>query len=83
MDMKRFCRKCELAKQYGGDAAAYVERYLMQIKPEEQAEDGVYEERLKHCADCGYLLDTMCRACGCYVQLRAALKGQQCPYKKW
>ena len=25
----------------------------------------------------------MCRACGCYVQLRAAVKDQNCPYGKW
>ena len=47
-ESERYCRKCELAKQYGGG----LEEYL-------------------------------CRACGCYVQLRAAVKGQNCPYEKW
>ena len=55
-ESERYCRKCELAKQYGGGLEEYLLRYLAQH---------------------------MCRACGCYVQLRAAVKGQNCPYEKW
>ena len=69
-ESERYCRKCELAKQYGGGLEEYLLRYLAQLTPEEQAEDVTYAEH-------------MCRACGCYVQLRAAVKGQNCPYEKW
>ena len=65
-ESERYCRKCELAKQYGSGLEEYLLRYLAQLTPEEQAED-----------------EHMCRACGCYVQLRAAVKGQNCPYEKW
>ena len=28
-------------------------------------------------------MDGMCRACGCYVELRAAMRKNACPYEKW
>ena len=30
-----------------------------------------------------YLADGMCRACGCFVELRAAIKTNVCSYGKW
>ena len=47
-ESERYCRKCELAKQYGGGLEEYLLRYLAQLTPEEQAEDVTYarsEER--------------------------------------
>ena len=38
-ESERYCRKCELAKQYGGGLEEYLLRYLAQLTPEEQAED--------------------------------------------
>ena len=29
------------------------------------------------------LLSGMCRACGCFVELRAAIAANRCPYEKW
>ena len=43
----------------------------------------VYEERLNICTGCERLYDGMCRACGCYVELRAARAANACPYEKW
>ena len=51
--------------------------------PEEQAEDVTYARRLACCGKCTWYGEHMCRACGCYVQLRAAVKEQNCPYEKW
>ncbi len=73
----------ELAKQYGGGLEEYLLRYLAQLTPEEQAEDVTYARRLACCGKCTWYGEHMCRACGCYVQLRAAVKGQNCPYEKW
>ena len=53
------------------------------LTPEEQAEDVTYARRLACCGKCTWYGEHMCRACGCYVQLRAAVKGQNCPYEKW
>ena len=41
-ESERYCRKCELAKQYGGGLEEYLLRYLAQLTPEEQAEDVTY-----------------------------------------
>ena len=38
-ESERYCRKCELAKQYGGGLEEYLLRYLAQLTPEEQAEE--------------------------------------------
>lgn len=56
-------------------------RYLAQLTPEEQAEDVTYARRLACCGKCTWYGEHMCRACGCYVQLRAAVKEQNCPYE--
>ena len=33
--------------------------------------------------DCSYLNAGTCTACGCFVELRAALRTGHCPYRKW
>jgi len=45
--------------------------------------DVLYEERLSICIECDMLLAGMCRKCGCYVELRAAVTKNYCPGKKW
>ncbi len=46
-------------------------------------ETPLYETRLSLCKECDLLLDGMCRACGCFVELRATMKKNSCPYDKW
>ncbi len=46
----------------------------------------LYNKRLAFCKKCEYLISGMCRKCGCYVEIRAALKDKACPdydSKKW
>ena len=50
---------------------------------EEEKEEGSQEERLSVCKQCDYLNAGMCKACGCYVEMRAAMKARICPYGKW
>ena len=51
--------------------------------PEIKADEALYEERLAVCKECDLLLEGMCRICGCYVELRAAIEKNACPWKKW
>lgn len=79
----RHCRKC-LTRDM--DAAAYFESlhsYIANLDEELKVDASVYESRLGGCKECDLLLDGMCRACGCYVELRAAMKKNGCPYGKW
>ena len=33
--------------------------------------------------ECERLADGMCRGCGCFVEMRAAVAKNACPYEKW
>ena len=58
---------------------AYIERLDEDIKTDK----ALYEERLSICKACNYLVNGMCRACGCFVELRASIKTNSCSYNKW
>lgn len=86
MEELRFCRRClirDLAVQdrenYFQAMYDYIENLDIDIKV---AED-VYEKRLSVCRECDMLYQGMCRKCGCYVEMRAAVKKNGCPGKKW
>lgn len=66
-------------EEYFRNLHAYVANLDSDIKVSRP----VYEERLLYCKNCDLLLDGMCRACGCFVELRAALRKNACPYDKW
>ena len=68
-----------------GEYFEKLEHYIARLDEDVRVEQAVYEERLKKCSQCGRLLNGMCRLCGCYVELRAALKVRKCPDadRKW
>lgn len=68
------------------DQKAYFQnlhRYIENLEPDSKASPRLYERRLSVCKECERLLDGMCNACGCYVELRAAIDHNKCPYRKW
>lgn len=84
--MDRFCKKCLLLE--AGENAVYktVSDYLETIGDSMKVSDEEYEKRLSYCKKCEYLISGMCRKCGCYIEVRAALKNKDCPDypdKKW
>ncbi len=82
----RVCRKCLL---YAENREAFFQRleaYIANLSEEDRAGQTVYEARLAQCAACRHLTaDGMCRLCGCYVELRAALRVRRCPdvVRRW
>ena len=40
-----------------------------------------YERRLSLCKSCDYLINGMCKHCGCFVEMRAAVSKNYCPDK--
>ena len=77
------CRKCLLREM---DKNTYMENlysYIARLDPEIKAEENVYENRLAVCKSCNYLKEGMCGACGCFVELRAVIANNVCPYQKW
>lgn len=68
------------------DESAYfknLHEYIVGLDEDIKAEDHLYRERLSRCEECERLMDGMCNACGCYVELRAAMIKNKCPYRKW
>lgn len=53
------------------------------VTGDERTPDDIYEARLQTCVECDRLLDGMCRGCGCFVELRAVIKTNDCPYGLW
>lgn len=83
METKRICKKCLLRDM---DRDAYFENlhsYIENLDEDKKVKDIVYEQRLSVCKECDLLAEGMCRACGCFVELRAAVKKNSCPYDKW
>ena len=80
----RYCKKCLLRDQIE-KAGQYesIQAYLENLAPEDKASEELYNERLEICKGCDMLLEAMCRSCGCYVELRAAVEKNYCPRKRW
>lgn len=60
-----------------------IRDYIDNLDVDIKSPDVLYEERLSICKECDMLLAGMCRKCGCYVELRAAVTKNYCPGKKW
>lgn len=83
IDNKKHCLQCLLREM---DQNAYMENlydYIAHLDEGIKADEALYEERLSVCKGCDYLADGMCRACGCFVELRAAIRNNVCSYNKW
>lgn len=66
-----------------GEYFDQLHTYIAQLDEDIRTEEPLYQERLHVCKSCELLMDGMCRACGCYVELRAAIRENVCPYEKW
>lgn len=77
--MGDLCKRCLLYE--AGEKAAYtqVQAYLDTVPTEELASPAMRDSRLELCRRCDQLIAGMCRKCGCYVEVRAALKDSTCP----
>ncbi len=80
----RLCRKC-LTRDMMGQEEYFQSlwEYIENLDVEIKAPSALYEERLSACKECDMLLEGMCRSCGCYVELRAAVTKNSCPKEKW
>lgn len=80
-----FCRRCLIREMLGDDGIKSIEDYVERIDPDIKTSDEEYERRLSLCKECESLLSGMCRVCGCFVAMRAAVKTHSCPgvQKRW
>jgi hypothetical protein len=75
----RVCRKCLIRASSKEDFFRQLEAYISGLAEEDRVDQETYERRLSICNSCENLMEGMCRLCGCYVELRAALKVRRCP----
>lgn len=85
---QRICTRCLLREMIASDASKQAElemikKYRDAIKQADRVTDEEYECRLDICRECERLLAGTCGACGCYVELRAAVRMSHCPKKRW
>ena len=80
----RRCRKC-LTRDMAGQEEYFrtLREYIANLDEDIKAPAALYEERLGSCRQCDMLSEGMCRSCGCYVELRAAVAQRSCPWNKW
>lgn len=72
------CKKCLLLE--AGERAVYrtVSEYLDNLDHSLKISNAEYKKRLGFCKKCDFLISGMCLKCGCYVEIRAALKDKDC-----
>jgi len=85
---QRICTRCLLRDLAEADGAKKTELEMLQtyrnaIRQADRATEEEYERRLCVCKSCGKLVSGTCRACGCYVELRAFARASRCPHRKW
>lgn len=76
------CKKCFIgvqAEQY----SEMIEKCKAAIPVRDRTEDPLYARRIALCEECEFFHAATCRACGCYVELRAMKHSSHCPKKKW
>lgn len=64
-----------------GEKVTYNEimAYVSTLDKTDLVDDKLLEYRLSRCKKCDFLISGMCRKCGCYVEVRARLKKENCP----
>ena len=81
--MSKPCTRC-LLKDYSKEVyEKLIVEGLKALPAEDLADEEVTSKRLSVCKDCEKINQGTCLACGCYVEIRAALKAGKCPYSKW
>jgi len=85
MEPLRVCRKCLLEQTSEEEYFQKLEEYIANLDEDVKVPQELYEERLTLCGTCPKLSRGMCRLCGCFVELRAALKVRKCPdvHPRW
>lgn len=76
------CKRCLLQELSDSEYFITVTSYIENIPEELRTPGDTYKYRLKQCKKCQYLVNGLCRLCGCFVEIRAAAMKSYCPNKK-
>lgn len=76
------CVKCIQRELTDKEYYKSVASYISNIPEELKTPDDTYAFRLEQCRKCQYIVNGLCRLCGCFVEIRAASVKNYCPNKK-
>lgn len=76
---QRFCKKCLLDKLFEEKEYEHLQDYIRHLDRAIKTGEKEYKERLNSCMQCDNLINGMCKICGCFVEMRAAIKKNYCP----
>ncbi len=79
MGNQRLCRRCLAREMPDAEYFQSMYEYIAHLDADIKTPDELYENRLSQCKKCEHLLNGMCRVCGCFVEMRAAVSGNKCP----
>lgn len=77
----RDCKKCMPSGLSDTEYYKSVSGYISNIPDELRTPKETYDYRLDQCIRCKYLVNGLCRLCGCFVEIRAATIKNYCPNK--
>ena len=80
------CKRCLLRESAENDTFEDIRGRIDKLRPEEKADEELYNRRLDACRNCDHLISGICMKCGCYVEFRAAFRQMKCPNvsdRKW
>ena len=76
---QRFCKKCLLDELFEEKEYEHLQDYIRHLDRDIKTGEKEYKERLNSCMQCDNLINGMCKICGCFVEMRAAIKKNYCP----
>ena len=82
---QRICKKCLLMEMQESAYFQNLYDYISRLDEDIKTDERNYQDRLCKCKACDSLMNGMCRICGCFVELRAAIEKNGCPHTtpKW
>lgn len=75
------CR-CLLKEADQNELLENIKEYISGLDDDIRADGKLYKKRLSVCEKCDRLQNGICLKCGCYVEMRAAVKNNRCPSEK-
>ncbi|MGN0386459.1 MAG: DUF6171 family protein [Lachnospiraceae bacterium] len=80
---QKICRRCLIREMGEEEYHKMIGQYIEFLDRADRAPDELTEKRLEICRECDRLNAGTCLSCGCYVEIRTAIKRAKCPNRKW
>ena len=75
---RAICKRCLLYELAEDSYFENVYEYIRSLDESVKASPRQYENRLNTCRSCDNLVNGMCKLCGCFVEVRAAVLKNSC-----